>query len=54
MASDNNVFIALMEEMVDRWGGKRFLRAVEESLEDETNASWLARRELIQRFLKHH
>lgn len=52
MASDNNLFVALMEEVVDRWGGKRFLKAVEDSLWDETDAVWLARRELIHWFLK--
>lgn len=52
MASDNNVFVALMEETVDRWGGKRFLKTVEESLENETDAFWCARRELIHWFLK--
>lgn len=51
MASDNNVFVALMEETVDSWGGKRFLKTVEESLEKETDAFWRARRELIHLFL---
>jgi hypothetical protein len=52
MAADNNVFIALMEDTADRWGGKRFLKTVEESLEQETDAFWRARRELIHWFLK--
>lgn len=52
MAADNNVFFALMEETADRWGGKRFLKSVEESLEQETDAFWRARRELIHWFLK--
>jgi len=53
MASDKDVFVALMEEVVDHWGGKRFLKTVEDSLGNETDASWLARRELIHWFLKH-
>lgn len=52
MATDNNVFVALMEEMAERWGGKRFLQTVEESLRHETDPSWRARRELIHWFLK--
>lgn len=52
MATDNNVFVALMEETAERWGGKRFLKTVEESLEQETDPLWLARRELIHWFLK--
>lgn len=52
MASDNNVFVALMEEVVDRWGGKRFLKTVKDSLGNETDAAWHARRELIHRFLE--
>ncbi|MCF8204749.1 MAG: hypothetical protein K9J82_06740 [Methylotenera sp.] len=52
MASDNSVFVALMEETAERWGGKRFLKTVEESLEQETDALWRARRELIHWFLK--
>lgn len=52
MAADNNVFVALMEEVAERWGGKRFLKTVEESLEQETDPGWRARRELIHWFLK--
>lgn len=52
MAADNNVFVALMEETAERWGGKRFLKTVEESLQQETDPFWRARRELIQWFLK--
>lgn len=52
MAADNNVFVALMEETAERWGGKRFLKTVEESLEQETDPFWRARRELIHWFLK--
>ncbi|MDH0863616.1 hypothetical protein [Mitsuaria sp. GD03876] len=52
IAADNNVFVALMEQTVDRWGGKRFLKTVEESLEQEADAFWRARRELIHWFLK--
>ena len=52
MASDNKVFVALMEDVVDRWGGKRFLKTVEDSLGSETEAVWLARRELIHWFLR--
>jgi len=51
MAADNSVFVALMEETADRWGGKRFLKTVEESLEQETDAFCSARRELIRWFL---
>ena len=53
MASDNDVFVALMEEMVDRLGGKRYLKTVEESLENEADASWRGRRELIHWYLNH-
>ncbi len=52
MAADNNVFVALMGETVERWGGKRFLKSVEGSLEQETDTVWQARRELIHCFLK--
>lgn len=52
MAADNNVFVALMEETAERWGGKRFLKSVEESLEQETDRFWRDRRELIHCFLK--
>ena len=52
MASSNVVFIALMEDAAERWGGKRFLKSVEESLQNEHDAPMLARRELIHSFLK--
>jgi hypothetical protein len=52
MAADNHVFVALMVETAERWGGKRFLKTVEESLEQEADPFWRARRELIHRFLK--
>jgi hypothetical protein len=52
MAADNNVFVALMEETAERWGGKRFLQTVEESLKQETDPFWRARRELIHWFIK--
>jgi hypothetical protein len=52
MAANNDVFIALMEEAADRWGGRRFLKSVEESLEHEHDAPTSARRELIHSFVR--
>ncbi len=52
MATNNDVFIALMEEVADRWGGPRFLKSVAESLEHEHNALHQARRELIHSFVR--
>lgn len=52
MAADNHVFVALMEETEERWGGKHFLKTVEKSLEQETEPFGRARRELIHWFLK--
>jgi hypothetical protein len=51
MASNTDLYIALLEEAADRWGGKRFLRSVEKSLEN-ADAATEARRELIHRFLR--
>lgn len=51
MASDNNTFVALMHEAEERWSGRRFLKTVEDSLEQEIDAPSRARRELIHRFL---
>lgn len=51
MASNNAVFIALMEEAADRWWGRRFLKSVEESLEHEHDAPTRARRDLIHSFV---
>lgn len=52
MATNNDLYVALMEEAAGRWGGKRFLRSVEDSLENEHDAATQARRELIHRFLR--
>lgn len=52
MADNTEVYIALMEETADRWGGKRFLKSVEESLEDAQDTATQARRELIHWFLR--
>ena len=51
MAANNDVFVALMEEAAARWGGRRFLKSVEESLEREHDAPTQARRELIHSFV---
>lgn len=51
MASNTDLYIALLEEAADRWGGKRFLKSVEKSLEN-ADAATEARRELIRRFLR--
>lgn len=53
IALDNDVFVALMEETAERWGGRRFLKSVEESLAQETESFLRDRRELIHRFLRH-
>jgi hypothetical protein len=50
ITSDNDVFVELMKETVGRWGGKWFLKSVEESLEQEHDALSKARRELIHSF----
>lgn len=52
LTTNNDVFIALMEEAADRWGGRGFLKSVEESLVNEHDAPSLARRELIQLFVR--
>lgn len=52
LATNNDVFIAVMEEAADRWGGRRFLKSVEESLEHEHDAATQARRELIHSFVR--
>lgn len=51
MAADNRVFVALMEEVADRWGGERFLKAVAESIQQEHDALSRDRRDLIHQFL---
>lgn len=52
MANNTDLYIALMEEAADRWSGKRFLKSVEESLENVQDAATHARRELIHWFLR--
>jgi hypothetical protein len=52
IAKNDDVFTSLMEEAADRWGGRRFLRHVEGSLEDEHDPASQARRELIHSFLR--
>lgn len=52
MADNNDLYISLMEEASDRWGGKRFLKSVEESLENAQDVATKARRELIHWFLR--
>lgn len=52
LATNNELFIALMEEVADRWDGRRFLKRVEESLAHEHDARTQARRELIQSFVR--
>lgn len=52
MADNTDLYIALMEEAVDQWGGKRFLKSVEESLENAQDSASEDRRELIHRFLR--
>jgi hypothetical protein len=52
IATNNDVFIALMQEAADRWGGRRFLKSVEVSLENEHDAATHARRELIHSFVR--
>lgn len=54
MASNNDVFISLMEDAANRWGGRRFLKSVEESLEHEQDPLSQARRDQIRSFLKSH
>lgn len=51
MADNTDLYIALMEEAADRWGGKRFLKSVEESLVNAQDPATQARRELIHWFL---
>lgn len=51
-ASSNDLFIDLMESAGKRWGGRRFLKNVEESLEDKHDLPSDARRELIHSFVK--
>ena len=52
------VFISLMEEAADKWGGRRFLKSAQESLEHEHehehehDAATSARRELIDLFVR--
>lgn len=52
IATNNDVFISLMEEAADRWGGRKFLKSVEDSLEHEHDAATQARRELIHSFVR--
>ena len=52
MATSNKVFVALMDEAFDRFGGRRFLQDVEDSLQNESDARSQARQELIRNFLR--
>lgn len=53
IASDSEVFASLIEEAKKRWGGRRFLKSVAESLEGETDPLSQRRRDLILTFLSH-
>lgn len=52
MATSNEVFVALMDETLHRFGGRRFLQDVEDSLKSESDAHSQARQELIRDFLR--
>lgn len=52
MTENTDLYVALMEETVELLGGKRFLKSVEESLEDEQDSATQERRELIHKFLR--
>lgn len=52
LATNDDVFVALMQEAADRWGGRRFLRSVEESLENDLDSATQARRNLIHSFVR--
>jgi hypothetical protein len=52
IAANDDVFVSLMEEAANRWGGRKFLKSVEESLENEHNAGSQARRKLIHSFVR--
>jgi hypothetical protein len=52
IATKDDVFICLMQEAADRWGGRRFLKNVEDSLEDARDAATETRRELIHSFVR--
>lgn len=52
IASNDDVFCLLMEEVLDQWGGRRYLREVEDSLRNERDAAASARRALIREFLR--
>lgn len=51
LASSNQLFTALMEEAIERWGGRRFLMSVEESLMHDHEVMSQERRDLIQAFI---
>jgi hypothetical protein len=52
MAHNNDLYITLMQEAIERWGGKRFLKSVEAALENAQDESAQSRRELIHGFLR--
>lgn len=51
MTVHENLFVLLMEEALDHWGGKRFLKSVEASLENEHDKFSQTRRKLIRWFI---
>lgn len=54
MAKSNEIFSSLLEAVLDQWGGRRFLREVEDSLRGEQDDATAVRRALIHDFLKSH
>ncbi len=51
MATSGEVFVALMDEALSRYGGRRFLQDVESSLQSDSDEYSQARQELIRNFL---
>lgn len=51
VATSSTVFVPLMEEAYEQWGGRRFLREVEDALHLETGSEDARRRALVHSFL---
>jgi hypothetical protein len=54
LTTSDQIFTQLMEEVFDQWGGRRFLRDVEDALRDDTDPILVRRRGLLHDFRDQH
>lgn len=52
VTSDDEVFCFLLDDVLNEWGGRRYLRTLEDSLKDERNPPLNERRVLVREFLR--